>query len=101
MVTKKRKVVWDIEAKNELKSVCAYIRKASPQGADKVKKAVFAKIDKLTKTPEMYEADKLRTDGDKRFRAFIAYSYRVTYYIDSEHVFILRVRHTSMEPLEY
>jgi plasmid stabilization system protein ParE len=62
---------------------------------------VLKQIDRIAKTPEMFEADQLRLDQNKQFRTFTSYSYRVTYYVEAHLIFILRVRHTSMEPLEY
>jgi hypothetical protein len=47
--------------------------------------------------------DKLKEPLNKNFRAFVVYSYRVTYQINMEakEIRILRIRHTSREPLGY
>ena len=44
MVSKKRTVVWDNEAKVYLKKAIAYIKKESPQNAEKVKKDISAEL---------------------------------------------------------
>jgi len=47
--------------------------------------------------------DKLKESPNKDFRAFVVYSYRLTYQIkiDAKEIRVLRVRHTSREPLGY
>jgi plasmid stabilization system protein ParE len=55
------------------------------------------------KNPYLFEADKLKDPPDAAFRAFIVFSYRVSYQIvaESKEIRILRIRHTSQEPLGY
>ena len=65
MVKKKCTVVWDNEAKVYLKKAIAYIKKESPQNAEKVKKDIIASTKKLADEPErLYAPDKYRTDND-------------------------------------
>ena len=51
----------------------------------------------------MCEVDKLKAPSDMDFRAFIVFSYRITFQIklEAKEIRILRVRHTSREPLGY
>lgn len=53
--------------------------------------------------PMRYPADKLRLDGDASFRAVELRRYRISYLVDEAagKVIIVRVRHTSREPLGY
>ena len=51
---KKRKIAWDKQALNYFREAIRYIRKDSPQNADKVKKEVIEKIDELSKRPEIH-----------------------------------------------
>jgi len=47
---KKRVIIWDKPAINYLRDALSYIRKDSPQNADKIKADIFEAIGKLTKT---------------------------------------------------
>ncbi|MBU0533167.1 type II toxin-antitoxin system RelE/ParE family toxin [Candidatus Micrarchaeota archaeon] len=97
----KRLILWDNKAKESLRKALAYIRKESPQGAQIVKNKIFENVKRLPGNPEMFETDKLKRDNDGSYRVFFAYSYRVAYRITEDVILILRVRHTSQEPLEY
>ncbi len=95
------KIIWEKNALDELKEILAYISKESPYGAKMVKESIVAKM-KTTKThPFIYAADSLNERKDPNYRAFSVYSYRITYKITSTHIIILRIRHTSREPLMY
>lgn len=100
---KRRKisVLWDTEAFLYLQEALKFIRKKSPSGSEKVKKAILSQIEDIRINPWIYEPDKLRYSNDGAYRAFVVYDYRVTYKITASAIIILRVRHTSQEPLEY
>jgi plasmid stabilization system protein ParE len=97
------KLVWDRKALDHLKDILAYLSKQSDQAPSIVKTAILDRIEVIRKSPLACESDKLKDPSDKDFRAFVVFSYRVTYQIDSKkrEIRILRVRHTSREPLGY
>ena len=68
-----------------------------------VKSAIIARLDLIKTNPLICELDKLKDSPNKEFRAFVVFSYRVTYQIknDSKEIRVLRIRHTSREPLGY
>ncbi len=101
MVGNNRRILWDNKAKENLKNALKFIRKESPQGAQLIKEKIFTTINKLPANPEIFEVDKLKKDNDGSYRVFYAYSYRVVYKITEDAILVLRVRHTSREPLEY
>lgn len=49
----------------------------------------------------MFEPDELKTNNDESYRAFIVYSYRISYRFIENKNLILRIRHTSRNPLEH
>lgn len=53
--------------------------------------------------PFQAEPDELRRPKNDFFRAVVVFSYRITYQIvpDVNEIRILRIRHTSREPLNY
>ena len=96
-----RKISWDIQALQQFNSAIKYIARDSLQGAEKVRKDILEKIDRLITYPTLHNPDKYKKDNDGNFRAFELHHYRVSYYVSPVEIRILRVRHTSMEPKEY
>jgi len=97
----KLKVTWTRYARVQLKEVYNYVKGDSVVNAEKVRKRIFAATSSLSLHPKKYPADKDRINNDGNFRAFIVYRYRISYQIQEAEILILRVRHTSMEPLPY
>jgi plasmid stabilization system protein ParE len=97
------KVIWDVEALNQFKEILTYLEEQSRQAPKIVKKAILDRINQIKDNPLTCESDKLKSPTDKDFRAFIVFSYRITYQVklDEKEIRILRVRHTSREPLGY
>lgn len=44
-------IIWDNEAKKELKNIISYIKNNSPQNAEMVKNSVFKFVDTLIENP--------------------------------------------------
>ncbi|MEO8852803.1 MAG: type II toxin-antitoxin system RelE/ParE family toxin [Ginsengibacter sp.] len=101
MVSNKRKVAIDREAKKSLRDAYVYIRKDSLQNADKVRGMILTSIKKLIKNPEHHNPDKFRIGNDGSYRAYEIYKYRITYRISSTEIRVIRIRHTKMNPVEY
>ena len=95
------KIVWRKKALSELNRIYKHIQKSSPQSAIKVRDEIFATADELGLHPEIYPLDRFKKDNDGTFRAFEKYSYRITYRVLKTEISMLRVRHTSREPLNY
>jgi plasmid stabilization system protein ParE len=97
------KIVWDRKALDHFKDVLSFLEKQSNQAPKIVKSAIMSRLDLIKTNPLLCEFDKLKDAPNKDFRAFIVYSYRVTYQISSDvkEIRILRIRHTSREPLGY
>lgn len=103
MVKEKFVIVWDDEALIEFQEILEYLSERSIQVARLVKKSILSNIKLILKSPYVFEMDKLKYEPDPFFRAFFAYNYRVGYQIviGSYEIRILRIRHTSREPLNY
>lgn len=99
--TQKRTIYWDDKARLYFKQAIQFIKQESPQGADAVKCAVIEHVSVLKNNPEIYESDRFKIDNDGSYRAFTVYSYRITYKLTPSKVFILRMRHTSQNPILY
>ena len=102
MVKSKKYVIrWSDMAKSQLKEIYRHIKKDSEQSAKKVKTKILASTKILELGKEVYKSDILKINNDGTYRAYIIYSYRIVYKINDDSINILRIRHTSREPLEY
>jgi plasmid stabilization system protein ParE len=97
------KIIWDRTALNHFKGILAYLEKKSPQAPKIVKDAILSRLEVIKTNPLIIEVDKLKDPPHSEFRAFAIFSYRVTYQIKPEtrEIRVLRLRHTSREPLGY
>jgi plasmid stabilization system protein ParE len=103
MVSTPYSIIWDNEALAQLVEILSFLEKESEQAPGIVKNAILYRLNSLKKNPSICETDKLKIPPDKNFRAFAVFSYRVTFSIVtlSREIHILRIRHTSREPLGY
>ena len=97
------KIVWDRQALDNLKEILGYLEKQSNQAPKIIKTSILQKLDHIKTNPLTFEFDKLKEKPNKDFRAFFVFSYRVTYQVKAElnEIRVLRIRHTSREPLGY
>ncbi|AXY74527.1 type II toxin-antitoxin system RelE/ParE family toxin [Paraflavitalea soli] len=102
MVAKKRRVIWDEEARDYFKETIAYIKKDSVQNAEKIKQEILLSTRELANEPEKLHApDKYRVNNNGSYRAYELYHYRISYFTSPEYIRIVRMRHTSMKPEQY
>lgn len=99
MVKVTRFIKWDEDARVYFKAVIKYIKKESPQGAQKIRLEILNTIESLPINPFIFEEDRFKLNNDGSYRAFTVYHYRITYKVNKDFILILRIRHTSQEPL--
>jgi plasmid stabilization system protein ParE len=101
MAKKKIKTEWSKEASLHFYELLEYLHKESESAASIVGNAILDEIENLAANPEIHPLDRFKKHNDGCYRACIVYSYRISYYVDENQIYILRIRHTSREPLEY
>ena len=101
MVGKKRKIVWDNQAKEYLRKATQYIKLDSPQNAEKVKNAIRLAVEEIPKYPERYPPDKYRLNNNSEYRCFLLYDFSISYFINTDEIRIVRIRHSKQKPLYY
>ena len=96
-------IIWDRIALDHFKDILEFLSKQSFQAPKIVKDGVLSRLDDVKKNALIFELDKLKDTPNKEFRAFVIYSYRITYQIkvDTREIRVIRIRHTSREPLGY
>ncbi len=102
MVKNKRyKIIWDNQALHQLQQYFEYVYKQNPSAPEVIKNRLLNKLKVIKTNPFICEDDKFKNNNAGLYKAFIVYSYRVTYKIHEDKIHIIRVRHTSKEPLIY
>lgn len=102
MVKGKLEIVWDEEARVDFKKAIAYIKKDSPQNADKIRKTILASTKRLADEPLIqHRPDKDRVNNDGSYRAYEIFRFRISYFVGKGAIRIVRFRHTSQEPQKY
>lgn len=101
MAKKKIRIEWHKPATKQFDELLEYLYYESEQAASLVGNAILDEIEKLAAHPTAQPVDRFKKNNDGNFRACIVYSYRISYYIDGNIIYILRIRHTSREPLEH
>ncbi|MBK9320296.1 MAG: type II toxin-antitoxin system RelE/ParE family toxin, partial [Bacteroidetes bacterium] len=75
------KLVWDRNALDQFKEILAHLETQSNQAPKIVKAAILDRIKAIKSNPLIFEADKLKYPPDNNFRAFVIFSFRITYQI--------------------
>jgi plasmid stabilization system protein ParE len=101
MLSEEKKVIWSKRSQKQLQDAYMFIYEQSPKNAEKVRNDIIAITRRLGQYPEIYTPDKYKIENDGNYRAFEKHHYRVAYRILKGSINILRIRHTSMEPLFY
>ncbi len=94
-------IVWDAKALAQFEKLYEYVYLSSPQNAGKLKQEIIDKIESVPVQPKKYPRDKFRKGNQGDFRAFEIHHVRIAYQITANHIFIIRVRSTHQEPMEY
>jgi plasmid stabilization system protein ParE len=96
-------IIWDRVALDHFKDILDFLSKQSSQAPKIVKEGILSRLDDVKKNPLIFEIDKLKYAPNKEFRAFVIFSYRVTYQVKivSNEIRVIRIRHTSRDPLSY
>ncbi|OFY82496.1 MAG: hypothetical protein A3F72_00275 [Bacteroidetes bacterium RIFCSPLOWO2_12_FULL_35_15] len=96
-------IIWDRIALDHFKDILSFLSKQSLQAPKIVKEGILSRLDDVKKNAFVFEMDKLKDNPNKEFRAFVIYSYRITYQIKAatKEIRIIRIKHTSREPFGY
>ncbi len=96
-------IIWDRNTLDDLNEILTYLSKQSVEAPSIVKQGILGKLDIIKTNPKICETDKLKDPPNKAFRAFVVFSYRITYQVKEERqeIRIIRIRHSSREPFPY
>ena len=102
MVQKKIKTVeWTDDAENQFDEIMEKLSEEAPEAVPIVGNALLDMIESLSAGYDHHPPDRFKKNNRNIYRAAVVFSYRISYLVDKAHVYILRIRHTSREPLNY
>ena len=98
-----KEIVWSGTAQNHLEDIYFYLLEETKAFTipNKVIDVIVNSVEILKTDWKIYEIDEMRIPIDVNYRAFEKYSYRISYKITSEIIYIIRVRHSSRNPKFY
>ena len=96
-----KQIVWSKNAEKQFYKILDHLLEEAPQAIDKVGNELLNTISDLSLYYHNYPADRFKRNNDGTYRAALVFSYRVSYQIGDTTINILRVRHTSREPLTF
>jgi plasmid stabilization system protein ParE len=97
----KRKITWTKRATHQFNIAIQYIREDSEQNAEKMKEKILYKINELANNKITHRKDPYKKNNNGRYLYFEVLKHRIVYYNGEDEVFIIRIRHTKMEPKKY
>ncbi|MBW6482861.1 MAG: type II toxin-antitoxin system RelE/ParE family toxin [Vicingaceae bacterium] len=100
MAKQKINIEWNKKASVNFYKILEYLNKESETAAFIVGNAILDEVEKLITHSTAHPLDRFKRNNDGNYRACIVYSYRISYYLFDDTIYILRIRHTSREPLE-
>ncbi len=98
-----KKIVWSNTALLQLDNIHLYILKKlkSVTTANKVVESIYKSVTILKSQSEIFPLDIYKSFNKGNYRAFEIFSYRISYRVEYNTIFIVRIRHTKRDKLDY
>ena len=98
-----KEIIWTQTTLNQLEDIYFYLLEETKsfEIANKVVDGITDAVEILKTKFEIYEVDELRIPINQNYRAFEKFSYRISYKITSDLIYIIRVRHASRKQKYY
>ncbi len=96
-------IIWTHQADEGLSQAFLDLleQSASIETASRIVNEIYESTSILATNPEIYKLDSLKQNNKGNIRAYEKHTYRISYLIDKETVYIIRVKYARKEPLEY
>jgi len=98
-----KKIIWTHRADADLSHAFLDLLKESEsiETTTRVITEIYESTEVLMENPEIYKLDVLKKNNRGNIRAYEKHTYRISYLVEEEAVYIIRVRYARKEPLEY
>ena len=92
-----KEVIWTETALNQLENIYFYLLESTKSitVSEKVVNTIESSVAILKTKWEIYELDEMKQYNNGNYRAFEIYSYRISYRINENEIYIVRIRHIS------
>lgn len=92
------KIVWSSKAKSSLKEIYQYIRKDSPQAAEKVRARIIDVVENLPNFPEKFSREEYLKDQEENFRSISVWRYKIVYELFDDKIIITNIFDGAQDP---
>jgi plasmid stabilization system protein ParE len=98
-----KKIIWTHRADAELNQAFLDLLEQSKsiETTTKVITDIYDSTTILATDPEIYKLDALKVNNKGNIRAYEKHTYRISYLVEEDAIYIIRVRYARKEPLEY
>lgn len=96
-------IIWTYQADAELKEAFLDLLEQSKsiEITTKIITEIYESALILATNPEIYKLDSFKENNKGNIRAYQKHSYRISYLVEENSIYIIRVRYARKEPLEY
>lgn len=98
-----RTIIWTHQANAELHEAFIDLLEHSEsiETTTRIITEIYESTSILATNPEIYKLDSLKNNNKGNIRAYEKHTYRISYLVEKEAVYIVRIRYARKEPLEY
>ena len=98
-----KKIIWTNHAITELSEAFLELLEQSEsiETTTRIINEVHKSASILATNSEIYKLDTFRKDNKGNIRAYEKHTYRISYQVEKDAVYFIRVRYARKEPLEY
>lgn len=96
-------IIWTHQADAELNEAFLDLleKSESLETTTRIITEIYESTSILSTNPEIYKLDTLKENNKGNVRAYEKHTYRISYVVEQEAVYIIRVRYAKKEPLDY
>jgi len=97
------KIIWTHKAEADLNQAFLSLLEESKsiETSSRIITEIYGSTDILATNPAIYKVDTLKHNNTGNVRAYEKHRYRISYLIEENTVYILRVRYARKEPLAF
>lgn len=96
-------IIWTHQAESELNEAFLDLLEQSEslELTKRIISEIYESVSILSTNPEIYKLDTLKENNKGNIRAYEKHTYRISYLIEGDTIYIVRIRYARKEPLEY
>ncbi len=96
-------IIWTHQADAELNEAFLALLEQSKsiETTSRIITEIHDSISILATNPEIYKLDTLKHNNKGNIRVYEKHTYRISYLVEEDTLYVIRVRYARKEPLEY